>query len=122
MAKTLTLTAHSAEENTMSSKSKTSKKSEKSEKHEKPSSKHTGAKIAECMKEVMSLVTKKPKHYTKRYLASQKKLGEKYGAEIVRKAIDSMEEMDKVGYSQIPPKKGEEKGYYVLFPLVKKAA
>jgi len=103
----------------MSSKSK---KSSKSEKHEKPSSKHTGAKIAECMREIMSLVTKKPKHYTRRYLASQKKLGGKYGAEIVRKAMDSMEEMDKVGLSQIPPGKGKEKGYYVLFPLVKKAA
>lgn len=99
-------------------KKSSSKKSSKSEKH---SSKHSGAKIAEAMKAVLKLAMAKPKHYTARYLSSEGKLGGKFGAEVVRGAIASLEETEKISFSRKEGGKGK-KGQFVIVPLTRKAA
>jgi hypothetical protein len=103
------------------SKEKSKSKSSKSEKHSSHSSSKSTAKIGEAMKAVFALVVKKPKHYTKKRLASKEKLGEKFGGGVVRAAIASLKEQEKIASHRIDGGRGK-KGNYVLFPLVKKAA
>jgi hypothetical protein len=100
-----------------SSKSKSSSKSkEKNEKH------HSGAKIAEAAKAILGKVIAKPKHYTSRYIASSaSSIGSKYGAEIVRAALASLEGKEAITFTRKDGGKNK-KGQFVLVPLSRKAA